>query len=103
MFDKSSGATVDARNYVQSAPSPQPMSRIDSETERVRNMTMMVWNANERIMRHAHSLGFYVPTPEGKALGGSGTLQSTPITLHDAIEQLEQAITITSGSLNVFD
>lgn len=80
------------------ATSP-PMSRIDCEVARIRDMTTSVQLIQDRLLRHAHSLGFY--NAENKH--PDAPLAAMPVDLHSALDRLDEAITAVNGALNVFD
>jgi len=89
MYDKTSAAT----------PSIS-MSRIDNDIEMVKSMTVRVQTSTDRIVRHAHSLGYFEPS---KGTAAIDTPRPVTTTLRDALSELERAIETNSGALNLFD
>ena len=78
----------------------RPMTRIEGDVENVKAMISRVESTTGRIINHARTLGYYDPTPEGKAATAPTAVITT---LSDALRALDQAIDHCSGSLNVFD
>lgn len=74
-------------------------SRIDGDIANVQKMVQMVRNCEQRIVRHARTLGYYQPQPE------SAATKPTPVssTMADALADMERAIEGLSDSLNLFD
>lgn len=75
------------------------LSRIDHDVNRVKEMTIRVRNVTERIIHHAHTLGYFAPPPSQP-----GTAPTPVITsLSDAIQDHDRGLDELSGSLNLFD
>lgn len=74
-------------------------SRIETDVSAVKQMTDRIERTTERIIRHAHTLGYFQP-PKSEAAAAP-----TPVvtTLADALQALDRAIDYCSGSLNVFE
>lgn len=74
-------------------------SRVEQDVGQIKTMTEHVERTTERIIRHAHMLGYFEPPSDAK------TPAPTPVvtTMSDAISELSRAIDHCSGALNVFD
>jgi hypothetical protein len=78
----------------------KPVSRIDTDVIRLKEQTQRVRLNTERLMRHAHSLG-YLPPP---SQGNTGQAPTPVITnLNDAVCDLDRALDEMSGAMNLFD
>lgn len=75
-------------------------SRINSDVERLLHMVKCVHEARERVMRHTQSLGYYADTPPEP---GNGKVQPIANNLSNALGDLDHALDMLSGSLNLFD
>lgn len=80
-------------------PANKAMSRIDHDTERVKELTRRLNATTERILMHARSIGYWTDPPSDKV----GQPAAVITTLFDALQELERAVDANSGSLNVFD
>ncbi len=90
---------ADYGNSTIAAPSAEKGSRIQSDTHRLMEMVNRIKTSEQRIVRHAMSLGYYSPQPE------SAGNKPTPVSssLADALSDLDRALDGLSGALNLFD
>lgn len=90
------------RNYAPSQLGAQAantsMSRIENNVEDLKRFVTRVRTTEDRIMRHARALGYYVDTP-----GAPGSISPVGATLADAIQDLDMALERVACALNVFD
>lgn len=83
----------------------KPPSRIRNLTESVKMQTDRVRAATQRVVAHAHSLGFFDPPKVFDPPKTDAGVGPTPIitSLEDAIREHDRAIDELAAALNLFD
>lgn len=86
-------------NFETATAKDRVASRIESDVELVKSMTVRVESSTERVIKNARAMGYFEPPESAKVLG------PTPVvtTMAEALQALAHAIDHCSGSLNVFD
>ncbi len=90
---------ADYGSAIGGAPSTEKGSRIQSDTHRLLEMVQRIKSSEQRIVRHAMSLGYYSPQPE------SAGNKPTPVSssMADALSDMDRAVDGLSGAINLFD
>lgn len=77
-------------------------SRINSDVERLINLTRRVIEARERITRHTSALGYFADEPPG-ATNQLANIAPIPSTLSSALSDLDYAAERLHAALSLFD
>lgn len=76
-------------------------SRINSDVERILWLARKVDDAQSRVMRHVHALGYDAPPTDGAE--SNGKVSPISNSLQSALNDLERSVDGLNGSLNLFD
>jgi len=88
----------DERSQPANAPTPRSPSRIETQTETIKNLTARIERLTETNIQHARQLGYFEPPKDATA--GVSPVQTT---MDDAIRSLERAVDHLDGSMNLFN
>ena len=76
-----------------------PVSRLEHDIERIKELTRVINSTTERTLQIARTLGYFQDQPKDNAPGPIPVVT----TMQDAISELNRAVDHNSGCLNIFD